>query len=225
MCMKKIGALLLCILLAGVLCSKAVAEEDDGNDIVELYVNVPFGMTIGNGLIPVLDQAQKGQQIDQIDANHICAVDKGEQVGKDKWYHVYYFDESGKEHVGNISGQNFELFTIEMLVEKASDPESMSMIDALLTLPEISATAEGSSTHDVDMNSIGFSRNQPLDETPIIYVLNTNSKRIHVPGCDSVDKIKLKNRKDLFSAVEVIPYMEKGYKPCGNCHPELPKDI
>ncbi len=106
----------------------------------------------------------------------------------------------------------------------ALDPESMKVIQALLALPEISATKAGNATLDVDMSGIGLSRNQPVtDDSQIKYVLKTSTRKIHAPSCESVEKIKLKNRKDIFEPEKEIPYMRQRYKGCKNCNPELPE--
>ncbi|MBU5463002.1 DNA/RNA non-specific endonuclease [Lachnoclostridium sp. MSJ-17] len=55
------------------------------------------------------------------------------------------------------------------------------------------------------------------EEPNTTYVLNTNTKKFHYPDCDSVNKMKEKN-KELFtgSRDEVI---SMGYSPCGKCNP------
>ena len=55
------------------------------------------------------------------------------------------------------------------------------------------------------------------EEPNTTYVLNTNTKKFHYPDCDSVNKMKEKN-KELFtgSRDEVI---SMGYSPCGKCKP------
>lgn len=49
------------------------------------------------------------------------------------------------------------------------------------------------------------------------YVLNTNTKRFHYPGCSSVDDMKTKNRSDVTDTREHL--IELGYKPCARCNP------
>lgn len=60
--------------------------------------------------------------------------------------------------------------------------------------------------------------NEAEEEPPssAAYIGNRNSKRFHVPDCASVAAMKEKNRVELASREEAL---EKGYKPCGNCHP------
>lgn len=49
------------------------------------------------------------------------------------------------------------------------------------------------------------------------YVLNTNTKKFHYPGCASAKKISEKNRQDFYGTREELIAM--GYSPCGNCDP------
>lgn len=47
------------------------------------------------------------------------------------------------------------------------------------------------------------------------YVLNTNTKKIHLPDCESVGKMKKKNRRDVHAVLEEL--FKEGYDPCKNC--------
>lgn len=49
------------------------------------------------------------------------------------------------------------------------------------------------------------------------YVLNTNSKKFHHPGCASVGQMSEKNRQDVEANREEL--IARGYSPCGNCDP------
>lgn len=49
------------------------------------------------------------------------------------------------------------------------------------------------------------------------YVLNTNTRRFHDPGCKSVSDMKDKNKEEFHGSREEL--IEQGYKPCGNCRP------
>ena len=50
------------------------------------------------------------------------------------------------------------------------------------------------------------------------YVLNTRSKKIHLPDCASVEKMKDKNKAYSNETIEELE--SQGYSPCGNCHPD-----
>lgn len=49
------------------------------------------------------------------------------------------------------------------------------------------------------------------------YVLNTNSKKFHLPSCSSVDQMSPKNREDVEDTRENL--IENGYDPCKRCNP------
>ena len=49
------------------------------------------------------------------------------------------------------------------------------------------------------------------------YVLNTNTKKFHLPGCSSVNKMKEKNK--LYSNQSRDEIISQGYDPCKNCNP------
>ncbi len=51
----------------------------------------------------------------------------------------------------------------------------------------------------------------------VSYVLNTNSKKMHLLTCDQIDSIKESNKKTTsLSRAELI---KQGYSPCKNCNP------
>lgn len=55
------------------------------------------------------------------------------------------------------------------------------------------------------------------DGAEINYVLNTNSRRFHLPDCSSVAEMKSANRQDFTGTREELLAM--GYQPCGRCKP------
>ena len=55
------------------------------------------------------------------------------------------------------------------------------------------------------------------DEKNCTYVLNTNTKKIHLPGCSSVNTMKDKNKG--YSNKTIDQLMKEGYEPCKRCKP------
>ena len=53
------------------------------------------------------------------------------------------------------------------------------------------------------------------DETH--YILNTNTKKFHYQGCHGASQIKNKNKQEFTGTREEL--IDKGYSPCGMCHP------
>lgn len=77
--------------------------------------------------------------------------------------------------------------------------------------------------------SKGTSEADPSRELPVVspskesrgnvrtYILNTNTNKFHYPECESVPKIKDKNKKEVEATREEI--IAQGYEPCQNCNP------
>ena len=59
-------------------------------------------------------------------------------------------------------------------------------------------------------------QNTPVEDSGTIYVLNTNSKKIHYASCSSVDDMKESNKAFTNDYDQAIA---DGYKPCGRCKP------
>ena len=56
------------------------------------------------------------------------------------------------------------------------------------------------------------------ETTESAYILNTASKKIHLPGCGSVAKIKDENRESYSGPISDLE--DQGYTRCGSCKPE-----
>ena len=54
-------------------------------------------------------------------------------------------------------------------------------------------------------------------ESAATYVLNTNTKKIHLPDCSSVESISAENRENVTESRDEI--IAAGYEPCGRCKP------
>ena len=58
-------------------------------------------------------------------------------------------------------------------------------------------------------------RNQPVEAEKKEYILNTNTKKIHLPNCSSVGDMKEKNKKAVNEDIEDLK--KQGYVPCKRC--------
>ena len=67
---------------------------------------------------------------------------------------------------------------------------------------------------DYATGASALAQSTPSAETGT-YVLNTNSKKIHLPHCPSVSDMSPKNRQDYEG--DLAPYLTQGYKKCGSC--------
>ena len=55
------------------------------------------------------------------------------------------------------------------------------------------------------------------NDTTASYILNKNTKKFHYPSCSSVDRMKESNKEYYTGSREEL--INRGYDPCGNCHP------
>ena len=55
------------------------------------------------------------------------------------------------------------------------------------------------------------------DTTQASYVLNTNTKKFHLPSCSSIAKMKDSNKQSFTGTRQDL--IDKGYSPCGKCNP------
>lgn len=79
----------------------------------------------------------------------------------------------------------------------------------------------GNTTVSSDTAGYSIGDNNPFgtyehDTNGVTYVLNTNTKKIHYPSCDSVEKIKPKNYSTTDDYTSAIA---QGYVPCKRCEP------
>ena len=98
--------------------------------------------------------------------------------------------------------------------------ESMLEEDAT-PLPDVSgaesapdAASEGAGAREAsEKGATGSDEGKGVAE----YVLNTNSKKFHLPSCSSVDQMSPKNREDVEDTRENL--IANGYDPCKRCNP------
>ena len=75
--------------------------------------------------------------------------------------------------------------------------------------------AQNSKDNANQKNQDHSSGSLPKEKKVAEYVLNTNTKRIHLPTCSGVSDTKVQNRKKCKATISELK--SKGYTPCGNC--------
>ncbi len=75
--------------------------------------------------------------------------------------------------------------------------------------------ADDDKKHKVDHDNDGYADDETYDYK---YVLNTNSKKIHYPSCESADDIIGKNRETTSKSIKQLK--KEGYEPCRFCSPK-----
>ena len=191
------------LILAWLVLLLAFAE---GDKAFSMDQGVPFGTTRSqNGqYVPVFDKVGSNNKTDLLTSGQICAVDAVELRSSYYWYHIHYLDENGNAHSGYVKESNFEQMTVSDLTEMMMDQESAGIISQL---------KEYAGTSLLSLAGTDTETGQKGQH----YVLNTNTKKFHYPGCKSVKQMKEKNRKDYTGSRDEI--IKMGFVPCKNCNP------
>lgn len=75
----------------------------------------------------------------------------------------------------------------------------------------------GQSRRSQDAGPTGESSSIQPSADQVMYVLNVNSGKFHLPDCPSVGKMADRNKSDMLSTYEEM--IDNGHLPCGNCLP------
>jgi len=75
-------------------------------------------------------------------------------------------------------------------------------------------TIQEANREDVTINTT-----EQHDGECIPYILNTRSKKVHLPTCSSVMEISAHNREEILIYDVQSELFDAGYSPCKNCHP------
>ena len=96
------------------------------------------------------------------------------------------------------------------------------IISAMLLLLALTACSKQTTVHlSTTEPDAPVSRAETVAETENgtpDYILNTASKKIHLPGCGSVAKIKDENKEGYSGSISNLE--DQGYTRCGSCKPE-----
>ena len=106
--------------------------------------------------------------------------------------------------------------TISKLVNIVSGKETMPKE---VIIPVTTSPPTQNNNNSNDNNNTSDSRSI-VDEPQVHesqYVINTNTRKFHVPSCSSVRKINAENRLDYYGTKEDL--LNQGYEPCQKCYP------
>ncbi len=96
--------------------------------------------------------------------------------------------------------------------ESRRDPDYQKDVSRSI-LPSVSSDQNALS----EENNAAQNATDEVDLSTVTYVLNTNTKRFHLPTCDSVMEMKPKNREYFYGNRDEV--IAEGYVPCGRCKP------
>ena len=112
-----------------------------------------------------------------------------EDTGGDICFCVYAYNVQPGITIDYASGDSYQTDEGSMVIEESGDPA-------------VSQPTE---------ESVG------TETTQADYVLNTNTKKFHLPTCSSADDIKESNRQEYYGARDDL--ISQGFDPCKQCNP------
>lgn len=88
----------------------------------------------------------------------------------------------------------------------------------------VTRNADANTLGPAGSTSSGSSSSQPatsggsaMDPVEMTYILNTNSKKFHLPTCKSAESISEQNKSTFIGTRSAL--ISQGYSPCGSCNP------
>ena len=132
-----------------------------------------------------------------------------EDDGKGVCFNVFCYNVQPGIEIDYATGESKAVIELSG-TDEAADSANSSTKEKPEEAEEQSEESTGTkTTEDSNAGSTSF------ENTTRDYVVNTNSKKIHLPYSSSVDDMKEKNKWECTSTLNEL--MEKGYDPCGRC--------
>ena len=172
---------------------------------------VPFALAVceEGGTIPVYSQPLDSKATGTLTRDQLCAVLSVTARGGISWFCIRYFDAQGEEVTGYAEEKHLRQLTVSGLIAFMADPDFAACVrrfSGLSGSPAFVSRAEA----DADPGTSAA-------QTEVTYVLNTSTKRFHLPTCGSASEIKESNRQEFTCSREDL--IDMGYRPCGRCQP------
>ena len=219
--LRVFSVLLICVLLLGSGCVFA-ADELTG----PLSEAVPFGIAhMDDGsAIPVYKTTSGRNSIDTLADYQVCAILDTQNAGKKTWYHVRYVS-GGAIKEGMIREDGFYQMTLAGLISILSDDASAAALNMLASASEprflVAQAMAATATPAPKAKVTATPKKAKATATPASakkrYVLNTNSKRFHLPSCSDAGRITPESKKTTITTREAL--IDQGYTPCQKCNP------
>ncbi len=138
-----------------------------------------------------------------------------ELVCRGVWMQAYSLEDKGKSVDFNVY-----CFNVQPGIEIDYSDGSSSLKTDYNKEMEI-ALANGAETVENDGTSVqvssGTTKSGKKNAEKKTYILNTSSKKFHLPDCENINAIKEKNKKTTKTTRDLL--IKEGYSPCKTCNP------
>ena len=129
-----------------------------------------------------------------------------EDSGQGICFHVYCYNVQPGIKIDYATGDSWR---IEGETQTEADSSDSGLVPGSGTVIDIGE--ETQDDHADDRSSSGNS----FENIEQSYILNTNSRKIHLPDCKSIKDMKEKNKKQVTDSLDNLK--DQGYKPCQRC--------
>lgn len=136
----------------------------------------------------------------------LCLLLTACEPGKERF--VVAFSEIQNENTVSLDDIFEEATTVAPVQTTAPEPTEIAT-----TVP---ATTDPPATEIIEEEETA-AQTEPESAEDGHYILNTNTKKFHLPSCSSVKTIKDKNKQEYYGDREEV--IAQGYKPCKRCNP------
>ena len=206
--MKRQIALLLVLIMLPIVPAQA--------DSYSLELAVPFGVAHMNGKssVPLYSKASTSSKKTDMPNYQLSEILDTQTIGGAVWFKIKYYDDDDKAVIGFVNGTSYYQLSLAGLITVMSDVGNAIYLQKFAN--SISPFVGSSSTSSTRSSPV-VSQADTTQSSRYTYVLNTSSKKFHLPSCSSVNDIKNKNRKDYTGSRESL--ISQGYSPCKKCNP------
>ncbi len=209
---RRIISLLLILILSMITCTPALSDS------YSLDLAVPFGVAHidGKSSVPLYSKASTSSKKGNMPDYQLCEILSTETIGGDVWFKVTYYETDDTKVTGFVIGTDFYQLTLAGLIIVMSQESNANYLQKFADgkTPFV-GTAKETTTRSSPVSAQASGTAEKPDQ--YTYVLNTSSKKFHLPSCSSVNDIKNKNRKDYTGTRESL--INQGYSPCKKCNP------
>ena len=219
--MKRGLSIALVILFFVYVSLPAIAAEI----LVPLELGMPFGII--HSTQKESEEVYESEDINPEEHEHIDILPDGYIVQILAVYidkgscRVYYFDDEGNSKVGYLSNKAVEQLNIVGLIGTMEDPDKAEYMQQFIgeSLPYVNGTLEAVTENYGTLATAvlpGLTENTLGTRKPT-YILNKNTRKIHLPSCSSINDIHSENFVPFNGTIEEAEAM--GYKACKLCKP------
>ena len=125
--------------------------------------------------------------------------------------------ETAENHTTTKTATTKKETTAKPTTTKASTTKTSAVTKPVATTKKVTTTAKPTTTKAPTTAKPTTTKAPATQNTETNYILNNNTMKFHYPTCSSVKKIAPENKGTFKGNRQTL--LNRGYEPCGNCHP------